>query len=367
MEVRDMNRRIAMTFVLGAGVGLTGCQAPSFGGLAFWNKDNSSAGSTAPDVSNQKYSGLAAQFGGKSETPSVGMGAARPHDNDGPLMSSWKKTTGAISGAFATKSQPSLPENDPLRLDKMPKKIGAEVYVGAARLLENHGNFSEAEEKYREALRAEPKDLNALIGLARLHDRQGQAEKAIELYQKAAQAHPTSALVFNDLGLCHRRTRQLDKSLAAFRRAVDLQGDNAKYRNNLAGALVEAGRVDEAYKELAAVNPPAVAHYNLAHLLEQKSQRAAAIQHLQQALAIDANLTPARDMLNQFLPVSAASGAVEGGVSRAAASGSSGVHPASSQSAIASPVAQAGEVPSYHIGDESGSASVGLRPLPPID
>lgn len=370
-----MKRRFALTFLVGAGVGLTGCQAPSLGGLAFWNKGNSSVASTAPDVGTQKYSGLASQFG-QSQSPAVGMGGARPQP-DGPLMSSWKKTTGAVAGAFATKPQQVLPENDPLRLDRMPTKIGPEVYTGAARLLENQGKFAEAETRYREALRAEPKDLNALVGLARLHDRQGQSEQAIELYQKAAQAHPTNALIYNDLGLCHRRRQELDKSLAAFRKAVDLQSDNAKYRNNLAGVLVEGGRVDEAFKELAAVSPPAVAHYNLAHLLEQKSQRPAAITHLQKAVALDANLLPARDLLNQFTGVATAGAMTNASAPRNDPGNTPTVHPASNQE-LATTVQTAG-VPSYHVGDEGSAPSgaprfrgasetgTGLRPLPPID
>ena len=35
------------------------------------------------------------------------------------------------------------------------------------------------------------------------------------------------------------------------------------YRNNLATVLVETGRMDEAWSQFAALNTPAVAHYNL--------------------------------------------------------------------------------------------------------
>ena len=197
----------------------------------------------------------------------------KPPDNDGFLLASWKKTTAAVSGGSTTKRVAVAPEDDPLRLDRFPKKIGPEVYVGAARLLENNGSFAEAEGKYREALRVAPNDLGALVGLARLYDR-GEGQKAIDIYRKAAAAHPTNGLVFNDMGLCYRRQRQLDKSLNAFRQAVDLQPDNAKYRNNLAAALVDASRNEEAYQELAALNSPAVAHYNLAYLLQQKGLQA---------------------------------------------------------------------------------------------
>src|ERR1051326_2218894 len=266
-----MKRSLAATFVVGAAVGLSGCQSTTLGGLSFFNA-NGSAGSTAPDVSKQKYSGLSQQFA-TSDTASTAMGGNRTPQKTG-IFASLTKSTAAAGGALSGKKVPES-DNDPLRLDKAPKKIGPEVYVGAARLLENQGKFTEAEDKYRDALRVGPTDLNAMVGLARLYDRQGQSQKAIDVYQKAGQAHPTSALVFNDLGLCFRRQRQLEKSVVAFRKAVELAGDNPKYRNNLASALVDAGKSNEAYEQFATTSSAAVAHYNVAYLLQQKGDRSA--------------------------------------------------------------------------------------------
>src|SRR5262245_13556397 len=295
----DMKRTLAVTFLVGAGIGLSGCQSAGLGGLAIWNRDNAALGSTAPDVGKQKYAGLSQQLGDQRSAGTVGMGGPRTSD-DGVLMASWKKTTAAVAGGMAVAPKVTIPEEDPTRLDKFPKKIGAEVYVGAARLLENQGKYTEAEEKYHEALRAAPNDVNALVGLARLYDRQGQGQKAIDTYHKASQANPSSGLVFNDAGICFRRQRQLDKAIIAFRKAAELAPDNAKYRNNLAAALVDAGRYQEAFNEFAATNAAAVAHYNLAYLLQQKGERTQAEQHLREALAIDPGLTPAREMLAQF-------------------------------------------------------------------
>jgi tetratricopeptide (TPR) repeat protein len=386
--LRDMKRQIALTFLVGAGIGLAGCQSSSLGGLAFWNRGDSTLGSTAPDVGKQKFNGLSPfaadqpRSMGQSQAGTAAVGAARQSENDGFLMASWKKTTAAVTGGTAAKQKSNLPVDDPLRLDRMPKKIGPEVYLGAARLLENQGSFAEAEGNYREALKVAPNDLAALIGLARLHDRQGQGQKAIELYQKAAQAHPTNGLVFNDMGLCYRRQQQLDKSLAAFRKAVELHPDNAKYRNNLAAALVDSGRGDEAYHELAVLNSSAVAHYNLAYLLQQKGQRADAMRHLQEALAVDPALTPARDMLAQF-GVPAAAEAIpampqpsprltlpthEKSSPYAAGAGEQPVY-----TSVPQIDAQAELPPSFHIGDDAAPAAEtaqrprATHPLPPVD
>jgi tetratricopeptide (TPR) repeat protein len=291
-----MKRRWSVTLVVSAGISLTGCQTPSLGGLAFWKSGNS--GSAAPDVGQQRLDGLSQQLG--SDARAGGLGSAKPAASDNFLMASWKKTTAAVTGAAGAKTPLPAPEDDPLRLDRLPKRIGPEVYVGAARLLENQGKIEGAEGKYLEALQASPDDLSALVGLARLYDRAGQGAKAIDTYQLARKAHPTSSLVCNDLGLCYRRQKQLEKSLAAFRQAIELQPDNAKYRNNLAAALVEADRDDEALRALTEVSPPAVAEYNLAYLLQERGRPGDAITHLQRAVAIDPHLESAQDLLAQL-------------------------------------------------------------------
>jgi len=245
-------------------------------------------------------------------------------------------------------------------------------------LLENQGKFAEAEEKYREALKAAPTDLNALVSLARLHDRQGQSQKAIEHYQKAAQAHPTNGLVFNDLGICLRRQQQGEKALVAFRKAVELTPDNAKYRNNLAAALVDSGKENEAFAELAAVNPVAVAHYNLAYLLQEKGQRENALRHLHNAVAADPSLKPASDMLAQLGGAPAVVTnieqptqqiAIQPVVAPATSFGSPAPNAQAYTASLKSAEPSASEPPSYHIGDDTLSVQTAQRPrpLPPVD
>jgi Tfp pilus assembly protein PilF len=402
----DIKRRFAMTVILGTGVGLTGCQGGGLGKLAIWNRGDSAVASTAPDVSRQKYSSLHQEFGssmpmGQNRPGTAALGGQKPPSDDNFFTASWKKTTAAVGGAFGsstTKSANPMPEDDPLRLDRQPKKINADVYVSAARLLENQGNYDEAELKYQDALKTSPEDENALVGLARLYDRQGQAMKATEIYHRALKAHPESGLVCNDLGLCYRRQRQLDRSLQLFGRAVELQPENTKYRNNLAAALVDSGRPDEAVKQLTKHCSPAVAHYNVGYLLSQKGQKAEASRHLQQAVSLDAGLTPAREMLASLGgnggPAIAAQPQQPAAASRVAmqpryqpASSYAANAPTYSGPAQSEPMAAAGPQ-TYHIGDDNtgadsalqpywngsswttavaGGASIRTQPLPPVE
>jgi Flp pilus assembly protein TadD len=295
----DIKRQLAVALV-GAGVGLTGCQSAPFAGLAFWNKgESASVAAATPDVSKHLSQQMAsgAKPAGKA---TAALGGQRPVEKDNFLVASWKKTTAAVTGTLTPKATTEESTSDPLRLDQPTKKVGPEVHVAAARMLENNGKAAEAQAQYQKALQTAPNDLNALIGLARLHDRQGNGQQAIEMYQKAIAANPQSSLAYNDLGLCYARQQQHQAALQALNKAVELQPTSTKYRNNLAAVLVDLGQTDEALNHLTAGNAPAVAHYNLGYLLQQKGDRENALRNFQHALALDPALAPARDMISQL-------------------------------------------------------------------
>jgi Tfp pilus assembly protein PilF len=289
----NVKRQLTVALLVGVGSGLVGCKSP-MGGLAFWNKGDSSAASSSPDAGRQNYEGLAKEFGADT-SPKMGLGGTAPANDDGPIVSSWNKTTGAIAAALAVK--PKVETDDPTSLSSKTGKIGPDVHVQAARMLEAQNKPAEALAHYEKALKIAPNDLTATVGLARLHDREGRSGKAVELYQKAIKTHPKTALVHNDLGLCYARQRQWQRATESLHNAVALQPTNAKYRNNLATVMVELGRTDEALKQLAAVNSPAVSHFNLAYLLEQKGQNQLAVQHLQKSVNLDRTFTQAHESL----------------------------------------------------------------------
>src|SRR4029453_9691788 len=277
----SIKRQLSLALVIGVGSGLVGCKSPQEGGLGFWNNGDSSMASTAPDAPKQKYEMLAKEFGGSKTTPSVGLGGTPPPSNEGPIVSTWNKTTAAGAAAFTP--TPKGETDDPTSLTSKTGKVGPDVHVNLGRVYESQNKTAEAIAHYEKALAIKPTDLTALVSLARLNDRQGNSHKAVELYQRALKSHPTSGLAHNDLGLCYARQKQWQRATEELSKAVELQPGNPKYRNNLATVMVELGRTDEALKQLAAVNNEAVAHYNLAYLLQQKGQSSLAVMHLQQA------------------------------------------------------------------------------------
>jgi Tfp pilus assembly protein PilF len=212
----------------------------------------------------------------------------------------------AINSAFTTgTSKPktvasSREAGDPLALTNKPPKPGPDLYLATARVYEKSGNSAAATDQYERLLKESPDHLDGLLGYARLRDREGRMEEATQLYQRAAKRHPNNATAHNDLGLCYARRKMHREAAQALAKAVELQPQRPLYRNNLATVLVEMRRHDEALAHLAAVHPPAVAHYNLGYLLHHNGQAAAALHHFTLALQADPTMSAAQEMVNQL-------------------------------------------------------------------
>ncbi|GIW93188.1 MAG: hypothetical protein KatS3mg110_1229 [Pirellulaceae bacterium] len=207
----------------------------------------------------------------------------------------------------AVKRGQQVAPDDPLSLRHMPKRVGPEVHVQAARLFESQGKWDRAIQSYQDALKTDSRYEPALLGLARLYDRRGHFAEAERWYRRAAELNPTSAAAKNDWAMCVARQGRLADAIPLWRQAAHLAPDEPLYRNNLARALVQSGRYDEAYAELAAVFPPAAAHYNLAFFFLEIGQRQLARRALDNSLTIDPAFGRARNLLAKLDATNAAS------------------------------------------------------------
>jgi len=186
---------------------------------------------------------------------------------------------------------------DPISLSHKSPPPSADLFVSVARLRERAGNTDEAVEYYQKALGVTPDHRDALLGLARLEDRRGRFDAAIGLYRRAIERHPKDPTPHNDLGLCYARKGQFTQAAEALEQAVRLAPEGKRYRNNLASVLVELDRSDEALAELTAAHGPAIAHYNLGVLLEQRGHSEPASRQFAEALRYDPRMKAARDRL----------------------------------------------------------------------
>ncbi|PQO42618.1 tetratricopeptide repeat protein [Blastopirellula marina] len=223
------------------------------------------------------------------------------------ITSAFKKAGSSISGFFTpapepvhAAHEPKVADDDPISLSNMPDKVNVEVYMNAARMMENSGNFEAAERQYKTCLEKFPKHRVALISYGRLLHRSNRLDEALSMYEKAAKYHPKDAVICNDLGLCYARMGRRDEAMEQFHQATVIAPEDPRYRNNLAMILVDAGRNDEALSQLVYAHGKAKGLYNLGFLLYRNGDKTAASSAFQTALAADATLKPAEEMLRRI-------------------------------------------------------------------
>ena len=129
-----------------------------------------------------------------------------------------------------------------------PKTI-ASTYAGWGGNLSRLGRNKEAEEKYREALKIEPKNIEWLINLAHEIAYQGRLDEARDLLLKAEGLGPATQLALGNLGWGFYQIGEYEKSLSYSRRALTIEPDALYSLCNAGLALLHLNRPDEAGKE----------------------------------------------------------------------------------------------------------------------
>src|SRR5690606_25282137 len=126
----------------------------------------------------------------------------------------------------------------------------AEAWFEIALEYENAGANDDAEDAYRNALKANPDHVAARINLGRLRHAANAFKEAEQLYRDALRIDPQHPIALFNLGV-----------------VLEDQGDND-------GAIAE-------YEAATRIDPhPADVHYNLARLYEQLGDLRAALRHL---------------------------------------------------------------------------------------
>ena len=300
--MHNFGRSTIVVLMLALASGVSGC-AVRFPQMPFGRSD------TVPPETSQGQPAASAET--LPRPPATG-GQQPPHSGtplptltrperqaENSFTSSVKKAARSVGDALTIKPK-VVKAHDPTSLDSQPGPVGPDLYISAAQLTENRGDFETARTHYEKALEIDQDCLPALIGLSRLHHRLGQMDRAAQYSHRAVQAHPQNAVARNDLGLCYARQRQFQTAIESFTQAVQLQPDSKLYRNNLAAALVLAGRNNEALMHLSQAHGAAIANYNLGYLLYKQGKGAESREYFQRALQADPELRPAAQMLTRL-------------------------------------------------------------------
>jgi len=157
---------------------------------------------------------------------------------------------------------------------------------------QNHqaGRLDQAENFYRQALRADPNNPDGLHLLGLVVNETGDRDEAIMLLEKAVRANPSNPDFSNNLGQIYNAAGRPDKAAEAYRAAIKANPDFSDAHNNLGNALAAGGRIGDAighYQKALALDPNnARAHYNLATTLSGRGDHSAAIESFRKVIAL---------------------------------------------------------------------------------
>lgn len=140
-------------------------------------------------------------------------------------------------------------------------------------------------------LRRAPQSSTPYTNLALVAVNGGDPAGGLALAEAALARDPNEDSAHNHRGLALFHLGRYEEAETAFRRAIDLAPDNALYRSNLAGALREQGRLQEAERVLleeALPRDPSlwVAHFNLGLVYLRADRPDLAAQALEGALGL---------------------------------------------------------------------------------
>jgi tetratricopeptide (TPR) repeat protein len=166
-------------------------------------------------------------------------------------------------------------------------------------LIANHLR-DEARIEYQQALRLDPKCLDASLALAKLYRQMDDYDHAVATLTAAAKEHPNSAAVYFELGMIYSSRKDWQPALENLGKAAQLDPENRTCVDTLAYALARAGRTDEALQVFLRVTTEAKAYYNIARMMQHMNQLEVSRQCLQISLQKDPQLQEAQAMLAQL-------------------------------------------------------------------
>lgn len=93
-------------------------------------------------------------------------------------------------------------------------------------------------ENYKEILRRDPNNLQALINIGNLYFDAGQDQLAIEHYRRALALDPRNVNVRTDMAVCYRRTGNPDKAIEELKKGISIDPKHPQSRYNLGVILI---------------------------------------------------------------------------------------------------------------------------------
>jgi len=152
------------------------------------------------------------------------------------------------------------------------------------------GRWAEAEQIYRELLRSDPRDVNALRLLATCALHGGRVREAERLLMRAVGQAPDYVEARLDLGRVLRDQHRLEGAIEQFEKAIELEPGNDQGHYLLASVLAPAARTHDAiaaYRKVLELRPlHAGAWLGLGHTLKTVGQQEEAIEAYRECIRL---------------------------------------------------------------------------------
>jgi tetratricopeptide (TPR) repeat protein len=169
------------------------------------------------------------------------------------------------------------------------------------------GELKAAEAIYRDVLKQNPDEPDALHLLGQLALDCSFADEALTLVNRAVHLRPRNLDYLNTLGTVQLRLDRLQEAAETLRAAIRLRSDRAPIHTNLGAVLHRMGRFEEAtqchQRALRADPGCADAHANLGHTWQARGRLEEAIRCFQKALALNPAHAHAHARLGEALEV----------------------------------------------------------------
>jgi tetratricopeptide (TPR) repeat protein len=152
------------------------------------------------------------------------------------------------------------------------------------------GNTSEAEERYRAILRAQPSHADAWFFLGTACQMKGKLQEAQLNYRRALALSPDHASAYYNLGVALEQQDQLAEAAGCYQQALRIEPTNLAALNNLGNVLKALGKLDNAiacYREVLRLKPDfAEVHANLGNVLSDQENLVEAESSYRRALQL---------------------------------------------------------------------------------
>jgi tetratricopeptide (TPR) repeat protein len=157
--------------------------------------------------------------------------------------------------------------------------------------------LNKAQIAFHDALRRDPKSLEALFGLGEMYQVTGELGKLREIEQQIKTQHPNDPKAWAWVAVHEARMKNFDAAAECFQAAARLDPENRQYRVHLGLTLARARRYDEGYEWLKRSMRQAEARYALAKMMIHNGDTEKAREYLHAAMLADPSFLAAKDEL----------------------------------------------------------------------